>query len=85
MMKLISFILYLQMEGLVREMQDADNGVPVRSQKIFLTSIPSAFMGKSHQAHHSQKHLGTPLSNGGGCFLLFVQNLLLDVHCIHNL
>lgn len=34
-----------KMEGLVREMQDADNGVPVRSQKIFLTSIPSAFMG----------------------------------------
>lgn len=34
------------MEGLVREMQDPDLGVPVRSQKLFLTSIPSAFMGK---------------------------------------
>lgn len=34
------------MEGLVREMQDPENGVPVRSQKLFLTSIPSAFMGK---------------------------------------
>ncbi|KZC15092.1 Regulator of G-protein signaling 7, partial [Dufourea novaeangliae] len=34
-----------QMEGLVREMQDPENGVPVRSQKQFLTSIPSAFMG----------------------------------------
>lgn len=33
------------MEGLVREMQDVENGVPVRSQKLFLTSIPSAFMG----------------------------------------
>ncbi|GLH02798.1 Regulator of G-protein signaling loco [Gryllus bimaculatus] len=33
------------MEGLVREMQDPETGVPVRSQKIFLTSIPSAFMG----------------------------------------
>uniref|UniRef100_A0A182QRC7 RGS domain-containing protein n=1 Tax=Anopheles farauti TaxID=69004 RepID=A0A182QRC7_9DIPT len=33
------------MESLVREMQDAENGVPVRSQKLFLTSIPSAFMG----------------------------------------
>ncbi|KOC64626.1 Regulator of G-protein signaling 7 [Habropoda laboriosa] len=33
------------MEGLVREMQDPENGVPVRSQKQFLTSIPSAFMG----------------------------------------
>jgi len=34
------------MEGLVREMQDPENGVPVRSQKLFLTSIPAAFMGK---------------------------------------
>ncbi|XP_047115319.1 regulator of G-protein signaling 11, partial [Schistocerca piceifrons] len=33
------------MEALVREMQDAETGVPVRSQKLFLTSIPSAFMG----------------------------------------
>nr|CAD7414676.1 unnamed protein product [Timema poppensis] len=33
------------MEGLVREMQDHETGVPVRSQKLFLTSIPSAFMG----------------------------------------
>lgn len=29
----------------MREMQDPENGVPVRSQKQFLTSIPSAFMG----------------------------------------
>ncbi|XP_043282665.1 regulator of G-protein signaling 9 isoform X2 [Venturia canescens] len=34
-----------KMEGLVREMQDSENGVPVRSQKQFLTSIPAAFMG----------------------------------------
>lgn len=34
-----------KMEALVREMQDAECGVPVRSQKLFLTSIPSAFMG----------------------------------------
>ncbi|XP_063983628.1 uncharacterized protein LOC135165834 isoform X2 [Diachasmimorpha longicaudata] len=34
-----------KMEGLVRKMQDAENGVPVGSQKQFLTSIPSAFMG----------------------------------------
>lgn len=33
------------MEALVKEMQDPESGVPVRSQKIFLTSIPSAFMG----------------------------------------
>lgn len=30
----------------MREMQDPENGVPVRSQKLFLTSIPAAFMGK---------------------------------------
>jgi hypothetical protein len=36
----------MQMEGLVREMQDPETGVPVRSQKLFLTSIPSAFSGK---------------------------------------
>ncbi|KAG5684823.1 hypothetical protein PVAND_014035 [Polypedilum vanderplanki] len=34
-----------KMEALVKEMQDPESGVPVRSQKIFLTSIPSAFMG----------------------------------------
>ncbi|XP_058821535.1 uncharacterized protein LOC131683498 isoform X2 [Topomyia yanbarensis] len=34
-----------KMESLVREMQDQETGVPVRSQKLFLTSIPSAFMG----------------------------------------
>ncbi|CAG9761083.1 unnamed protein product [Ceutorhynchus assimilis] len=34
------------MEALVKEMQDTESGgVPVRSQKIFLTSIPAAFMG----------------------------------------
>lgn len=27
-------------------MQDDRHGVPVRSQKLFLTSIPAAFMGK---------------------------------------
>lgn len=30
---------------LVKEMQENETGVPVRSQKLFLTSIPSAFMG----------------------------------------
>ncbi|KAH8385732.1 hypothetical protein KR093_008720 [Drosophila rubida] len=34
-----------KMEILVREMQDQEHGVPVRQQKIFLTSIPYAFMG----------------------------------------
>lgn len=35
-----------KMESLVREMQHPDTGVPVRSQKLFLTSIPSAFLGE---------------------------------------
>lgn len=36
---------HFQMEVLVREMQDQEHGVPVRQQKMFLTSIPYAFMG----------------------------------------
>lgn len=35
----------LQMENLIKEMQDPEHGVPVRSQKLFLTSIPAAFAG----------------------------------------
>ncbi|XP_059481685.1 regulator of G-protein signaling 7 isoform X2 [Neocloeon triangulifer] len=38
-------MVYTKMESLVREMQDPESGVPVRSQKLFLTSIPAAFMG----------------------------------------
>ncbi|XP_071450480.1 regulator of G-protein signaling 7 [Hetaerina americana] len=38
-------LVFSKMEALVREMQDPETGVPVRSQKVFLTSIPSAFMG----------------------------------------
>uniref|UniRef100_A0A0K8SJH4 Regulator of G-protein signaling 7 n=1 Tax=Lygus hesperus TaxID=30085 RepID=A0A0K8SJH4_LYGHE len=34
-----------KMEALVKQMQDPETGVPVRSQKIFLTSVPSAFIG----------------------------------------
>ena len=30
----------------MRDMQDKVHGVPVRHQKVFLTSIPFAFMGK---------------------------------------
>lgn len=40
------FFFGKQMERLVTEMQHEEIGVPVRSQKLFLTSIPSAFMGK---------------------------------------
>ncbi|XP_061386204.1 uncharacterized protein LOC133321125, partial [Musca vetustissima] len=39
------FLSFFQMEALVREMQDPEHGVPVRQQKMFLTSIPYAFMG----------------------------------------
>ncbi|CAH0721802.1 unnamed protein product, partial [Brenthis ino] len=34
-----------KMESLIKEMQDPETGVPVRSQKLFLSIIPSAFMG----------------------------------------
>nr|AON96632.1 regulator of G-protein signaling 12 [Bicyclus anynana] len=34
-----------KMEALIKEMQDPEIGVPVRSQKLFLTVIPAAFMG----------------------------------------
>ena len=37
--------VFNKLEALVRDMQDDRHGVPVRSQKLFLTSIPSAFMG----------------------------------------
>lgn len=33
------------MEQLIKEMQDEETGVPVRSQKVFLSSIPAAFAG----------------------------------------
>lgn len=42
---LIGINLHFQMEGLVREMKDEETGVRVKSQKLFLTSIPSAFAG----------------------------------------
>ena len=38
--------IFLQLENLVREMQDTEHGVPVRSQKLFFTDIPAAFMGE---------------------------------------
>ncbi|KAL9695391.1 hypothetical protein quinque_014676 [Culex quinquefasciatus] len=54
------------MEGLVREMQDPEAGVPVRSQKLFLTSIPSAFMGKlrpDRVADGAARHRGVEALN----------------------
>ncbi len=42
-----------QLENILREMQDAETGVPVRSQKLFLTSIPAAFMGMPFLPHSS--------------------------------
>ena len=36
-----------QMEKIIRDMQHADTGVPVRCQKIFLTTIPCAFTGNN--------------------------------------
>lgn len=43
--KLSRPLAFDKMESLVREMQDPEHGVPVRQQKMFLTSIPYAFMG----------------------------------------
>ena len=40
------FFFFFQLESLVQDMQDKVHGVPVRHQKVFLTSIPFAFMGK---------------------------------------
>jgi len=37
--------VFSKLENLVREMQDTEHGVPVRSQKLFFTDIPAAFMG----------------------------------------
>lgn len=34
------------MESLIKEMQEPETGVPVRIQKLFLSYIPAAFMGK---------------------------------------
>jgi hypothetical protein len=36
------------MEKLIQEMQQAKTGVPVKSQKTFLTLIPSVFTGKEN-------------------------------------
>ena len=66
-MALRTVILFCQLENLVREMQDPEHGVPVRSQKLFLTSIPAAFMGKQ------------PASAAGKCFLLRDVNLSISL------
>ena len=42
----INLFSFFQLESLVQDMQDKVHGVPVRHQKVFLTSIPFAFMGK---------------------------------------
>ena len=34
------------MENLVKAMQEAKTGIPVRTQKFFLTTIPNAFTGE---------------------------------------
>ena len=37
------------MERIIQEMQDPEAGVPVRSLKNFLTTVPSAFTGERIQ------------------------------------
>ena len=39
-------VLQFQLEQLVRDMQDDDHGVPVRSITTIFSTIPAAFMGK---------------------------------------
>jgi regulator of G-protein signaling len=44
-LKIHCFLNDFQMESLIKEMQDPEHGVPVRSQKLFLSSVPAAFAG----------------------------------------
>jgi hypothetical protein len=38
-------MVYQKMEGLIKDMQHTASGVPVKSQKLFLTTISNAFTG----------------------------------------
>ena len=49
------FFFFFQLESLVQDMQDKVHGVPVRHQKVFLTSIPFAFMGKFFLANNNKQ------------------------------
>jgi len=39
--------VFLQIEAIVELMQDAHNGIPVRTVKSFISKIPSVFTGNS--------------------------------------
>ncbi|XP_013391566.1 regulator of G-protein signaling 7 isoform X2 [Lingula anatina] len=39
-------MMYAKMENLIRCMQFSENAIPVRSQKLFLTTVPDAFAGQ---------------------------------------
>ncbi|XP_077979569.1 regulator of G-protein signaling 7-like [Glandiceps talaboti] len=38
-------MVFQRMERVIRDMQHPESGIPIRSQKVFLTSIPCAFTG----------------------------------------
>ena len=42
---MVHFFSLSQLEQLVRDMQDDDHGVPVRSITTIFSTIPAAFMG----------------------------------------
>lgn len=43
---LVLFCAYVQMENLVLAMQHPADGIPVESQKSFMTTVPGTFTGK---------------------------------------
>ena len=42
--------VYFQMERLIQELQHSKTGVPVKSQKTFLSVIPAVFTGKVYKS-----------------------------------
>ncbi|CAF0772180.1 unnamed protein product [Didymodactylos carnosus] len=71
-------ITFQKMERIVKAMQHPENGVPVRSQKLFLTTVPNAFTGNDIAEWMMNKlnikditealHLATLLCNYGYFF-----------------
>lgn len=39
------------MEQMIREMQHPNDGIPTKSQKVFLSYVPCAFTGKTLRRH----------------------------------
>lgn len=41
-----NYMVYQKMETLVHQMLDAENGVPIKTVKSFLSKVPSVFTGQ---------------------------------------